>query len=82
MGNGMEKIIGTIIGAVVILLVAGYLFINMWPTITVVSDNVSTMAGTDAGTTIFQSLWPVVIIIVAIVIIVSLIFWAIKQLQN
>jgi len=82
MGNGMEKIIGTIIGAVVILLVAGYLFINMWPTITVVSGNVSDMTGTDAGTTIFQSLWPVVIIIVAIVIIVSLIFWAIKQLRG
>ena len=80
--NGLEKMVALVVGAVVLLLITGYLIINLWPTITVVSGNVSDMIGTDTGTAMFQALWPVLIIIVAIVIIVALIFWAIKQLRD
>ena len=82
MGNGIEKVIAMIVGAVVILLIAGYLFVNMWPSVTDVSTNVTAMTGTDTGTTIFQALWPVVVLVVAIVIVVALIFWSIKQLRD
>ena len=80
--SGIEKVVGMIVGGVVILLIAGYVFVNLWPAVGDVTANVSAMTGTDTGTSIFQALWPVVILIVAIVIVVSLIFWAVKQLRD
>jgi len=80
--GGIEKMVALVVGAVVLLLITGYLIVNLWPTITVVSGNITAMGGTDAGKFSIKSLWPVLIIIVAIVVIVALIFWAIKQLRD
>jgi len=78
--QGIEKVAAFIVGAVVLLLIAGYLIVNLWPSITVLSGNVTAMTGTDQGTVIFQALWPVSILVIAIVIIVGLIFWALRHL--
>lgn len=78
----LETMLSMVVGAIVLLLVVGYLIVNMWPQVTTLSDNISSMTGTDAGTTMFQALWPVILIIVVIVILVALIFWAIRQLRT
>ena len=32
----MEKIAGLVVGAVVLLLIVGYLFVNMWPVVVLI----------------------------------------------
>jgi len=80
--GGMERIAGLLIGGVVLLLIAGYLIVNLWPSVTTVSANVSAMTGTDTGTIIFKALWPVAILIVAIVIIIAIVFWALRKMND
>jgi hypothetical protein len=80
--EGMSKVTGVLIGAVVLLIVMGYLIVNLWPVTYNISSNITAMAGTDAGTSIFKALWPVLLIIVAIVVIVSLVFWAIRKMNS
>ena len=79
-GNGVKKILGMVIGGVVILLVVGNAFISMWPQVTGVSGNVTAMTGTDVGTTTMQWVFPLVLLVFGIAIGIALIMWAINQI--
>ena len=80
--EGIEKIAGVVVGSVVLLIVAGYLVVKLWPVTYDISGNMTAMTGTDAGTDIFQALWPVLLIIVAIVVIVGMITWSLRKLRE
>jgi len=69
-----------IIGIVVVLLIIGTVFPILWPMVTgTVTDNITAMTGTDAGTTTFQAFWPVVLLVVGIGLAVGLIVYGLRK---
>lgn len=75
----MALLVG-MIGIVVVLLIIGTTFPILWPMVTgEVTDNITAMAGTDAGTTTFQAFWPVVLLVVGIGLAVGLIVYGLRK---
>ena len=69
-----------LIGIVVVLIVIGTAFPILWPMVTgAVTDNITAMTGTDAGTTTFISFWPVVLLVVGLGIAVGIVVFALRK---
>jgi hypothetical protein len=79
-GAGVKKILGMVIGGVVILLVVGNAFISMWPQVTVISGNITSLTGTDLGTSTMKWAFPLVLLVFGVVIGIALIMWAVNQI--
>lgn len=73
-------LLGGLIGAVVLLIIIGSAFPILWPMVTgTVTDNISNMTGTDAGTTMFQSFWPIILMVIGMGAAVGLIVWGLRK---
>lgn len=71
-------ILGALIGLVVVIMVVARAFPVLWPVAANTSE-IDAMSGTDAGTTTFQSIWPIVLIIGGIGIAVMAIMWIVRK---
>ena len=75
----MALLVG-LIGIVVVLLVIGTVYPILWPMVTgTVTENITAMTGTDAGTTTFQAFWPVVLLVVGIGLAVGLVVYGLRK---
>lgn len=72
-------ILFSLIAVVVVIIVLAYAIPVLWPIAVTASANISSMSGTDAGTTTIQAFWPVVLLIVGLGIAVGLIVFALKK---
>lgn len=69
-----------LIVTVIVLIIIGSAFPVIWPMVTGdVTDNITAMSGTDAGTSMFQSFWPIVLMVVGIGIAAGLVFYALRK---
>ena len=69
----------SIIGVVVVLIVLGASVPILWPLATTYSANITSMTGTDAGTTTMQAIWPVALLVIGLGLGVGLIVFALKK---
>jgi len=75
----MALLVG-LIGIVVVLLVIGTVYPILWPMVTgTVTENITAMTGTDAGTTTFEAFWPVVLLVVGIGLAVGLVVYGLRK---
>lgn len=78
---GME-ILYALLGVMVILIVLGSAIPVLWPLIVSSGDNISSMTGTDSGTSLIQAFWPIILLLVGLGVAVALIIFAIKKFRN
>ena len=72
------KLLTGLIGAVVLLVVMAVGFPILWP-IASNTTAIDAMTGTDAGTTTFQALWPIILLLVGLGVAVGIIIYALKK---
>lgn len=72
-------LVGSLIGAVVMIIVLARAIPVLWPLATSASGNITAMTGTDAGTTTIQAFWPVILLLIGLGMAVGLIVWALKK---
>ena len=70
-----------IISVSIVLIVIATAFPIVWPMVTSASTNISSMVGTDVGTTTVQGFWPLILLVVGIGIAVGLIMYGLKKFQ-
>lgn len=75
----MGILIGGLVSVVVALIALGTVIPILWPLAAGTTDNISAMAGTDAGTTTIQAFWPVVLLLVGLGLAVGLIVYALRK---
>ena len=68
-----------LISTVVVIIVLAVSIPILWPIATDASTNITSMTGTDAGTTTIQAFWPVVLLLVGLGIAVGLIMFALRR---
>ena len=78
--GGMRNALIAVIGIIVILIVIASVFIAAWPQVSTVTANVSSMTGTDTGTTMFKGFWPVVILLAGLIIALIPLFFVLNKL--
>lgn len=81
-GSGISKMLGLVLGGGIIILVIGNIFLNFWPQVTVISGNITSMTGTDLGTSTMKWAFPLVLLVFGLVIGVALIIWAVRRIQD
>lgn len=74
----MKLIVG-LVSVVVILVVVAAAFPTLWQTVTGASGNITGMAGTDTGTTMVKTFWPIVLLVVGLGIAVGLIMFGLRK---
>ena len=78
-GGDKVKILGALIGVVVVIIVLANAIPVLWPIATGASANITAMTGTDAGTETIQAFWPIVLLLVGLGIAISLIVYALRR---
>lgn len=74
-------ILGAVLGVAVTLLVLFKAVPVIWPLVTSASTNVTSMNGTDAGTTTMVAFVPVILIMVGIGIAIALVMYAVNKFR-
>lgn len=65
----------------VVLIVIATAFPIVWPMVVAAGANVTSMEGTDAGTTTLVGFWPLILLVVGIGIAIGLIMYGLKKFQ-
>jgi len=73
------KILFGIIGTALVLMVVAYVFPIIWPLVTDAGADITSMNGTDAGTTTVIAFWPVVLLMVGLGIAIGLVMFALRK---
>lgn len=68
-----------LIGVIVVLIVLGYTIPVLWPIAVATSTNITAMSGTDSGTIMIQTFWPVILMVVGLGVAVGLIVFALRK---
>lgn len=72
-------ILASLIGVVVVVIVLATTIPVLWPLATDASTNITSMTGTDAGTTTIQTFWPIILLIIGLGLAVGLIVFALQK---
>lgn len=72
-------ILVTLIGVVITLIVLAYAIPELWPVLTTASENITSMSGTDTGTSMIQAFWPIILMVVGLGLAAGLIVYALKK---
>lgn len=73
------KILYGLIAVMVVFVVLAYAIPAIWPLISESTGNITAMEGTDAGTNLIKSFWPVAIILAGLAIAIGFIIFIVKK---
>lgn len=68
----------SVIGVVITIVILANVIPVLWPIATTASANVTSMTGTDVGTTTIVSFWPIALLVIGIGIAVGVIIYGLK----
>lgn len=72
-------ILAGLISVVVVLIVLFYAIPIIWPVAVTASENMTSMSGTDEGTTIMKAFVPIILLVIGLGLAVALIVYAIRK---
>lgn len=67
-----------VIGVVITVTVLAYAIPVLWPVATTASENITSMTGTDAGTSTLKAFWPIALLIVGLGMAVGVIYFGLR----
>lgn len=77
-GKGLGILSGIIAVVVVIIVLANTIPV-LWPMATTASENITSMSGTDAGTTTMKAFWPIALLMCGLGIGVGMIVFGLRK---
>lgn len=73
------SVLMALIGVVVTILILGTVIPILWPLASATTTNITAMSGTDTGTTMIKTFWPIALLLIGVGIGVAVIVYALKE---